>query len=172
METKTINEVSVSAYMFEDGLKNKVSGDKLNIITDWVNFYYCPKFQIINVFVNDDDKLYQVLTELDELYSNEFKEIAKKFKLEQIPLVKSYTNKDGNTSKFIKFNLKRCLIFDDTGKRIPLTEELKGYQVRISFFINSYNMNKSYGVSLRPIQIQLRKRPTQIEKEESICLFD
>lgn len=173
METKTINEVSISEYMFEDGLINKVSGDKLNIKTDWVNFFFSPKFQILNVFLNDEDKMTHFMTELDELYTIEFKEIAKKFHWEQVPLIKSYVNKNGENVKFLKFNLKKCLVFDDTGKRINIPDNMKGYQVRLSFVINTFNMNRTHGVSLRPLQIQLRKRPVKFpEVITDGCLFD
>lgn len=174
METVVVSKVQPNAYDYNsETFANKITGNKLNIQTDYMNFFYCSKFQCINVFLPPDDKLEVIAYKFQELYNKQFTDLAKKFNLELNPLIKSYINKKGENVSYLSFNIKKSIAFDESGKRMTIPEDLKGYQVRISFVINSYMMNKKHGLTLKPLQIQLRKKPiVKPVAEEVQCLFD
>jgi hypothetical protein len=174
MDTISINKVQIGKqYDFDsDALTDKVSGNKLNLQTDYMNFYFCPKYQTVNIFLTEGDKLSKVSEEIQKIYEERYKEISKKFNCELMPLVKSYINKSGENVSYVKFSIKKCLVFDSSGKKIPLPQDMKGYQMRISFVVSTFMMNKKNGVSLKPLQIQLKKRPLNVQEVMTECLFD
>jgi hypothetical protein len=153
-------EIEVNKIKITNNYVN-YDNNKIIIKTNWLPAYYNKKFQILNVQLTKDDKLYEILSKVDSLVSDILPEDDK-----QSTILKHYNDKVS-----ISLKLNYTQIFDDNKKQIKNLNVLENskFEVRLILLIAPIKEYKGFfGSKCKCQQMQIKK----LENEYEEYMFD